>query len=143
MGAPTAAPAAARPYPGRWYIVLGVALALLGPILYGVQVLWGRHLTTPWYLPALGTAGAGLLVAALVRARSSWRLAGALLLLLLAGAEWYFLVVFTKLPPYAGPVVEGKAFPAFATTLADGTPFSQDNLKGEQDTVMVFFRGRW
>ena len=60
----------------------------------------------------------------------------------LAGAEGAFLAAL-RLPAYTGPVAAGRPFPAFATIRADGTPFTQSDLEGDQDTVMVFFRGRW
>jgi peroxiredoxin len=51
------------------------------------------------------------------------------------------LVVFA-LPPYTGPVKAGQPFPEFATTLADGSSFTQNDLKGEQNTALFFFNGR-
>jgi hypothetical protein len=61
---------------------------------------------------------------------------------LLAGAEWAMMFAM-RLPSYTGPIAAGRAFPAFATMRSDGTPFTHDNLKGDQNTVLVFFRGRW
>jgi hypothetical protein len=51
--------------------------------------------------------------------------------------------VLSRLPAYTGPVQEGKPFPAFATTWADGRPFTDADLRQSQPTVLVFFRGRW
>ena len=62
---------------------------------------------------------------------------------LLAGAQWYFLLSLSKVPAYTGPVSSGVSFPAFSTMLADGSPFDQDSFPGEQNTALVFFRGRW
>jgi hypothetical protein len=96
----------------------------------------------PWYLPILGTAGAGLILVALVRARGLGRILALLVLGLLATGEWA-LLSFSKLPIYAGPIAVGQPFPAFTAARADGSPLSQADLPGEQNTVMVFYRGRW
>ena len=133
---------AKRRYPGRIYIGLGIVTALLGLFFYLYQ-LFNSLLTTPWYLPVFGTVGLGLMVLALFMAWTRWRLVGVVLLGLFAGLEWYFILVFTVLPHYQGPVEEQDSFPAFRTTLSDGTPFTEKDLKGNKDTVMVFFRGRW
>ena len=101
-----------------------------------------HRLTTPWYLPASATVGAFLVVLALWEARSLWRFLGLLLVVLLAGAEWTFLLG-SRLPPYTGPVAVGQPFPAFKTLRADGTPFTEQDLQGEQTSVLVSFRGRW
>jgi hypothetical protein len=95
----------------------------------------------PWYLPILGTLGTILMVVALARGRSIWRILGVGLLGLLAVGEWFLST--SKLPAYTGPLKAGQPFPAFTTTLADGSPFSESSLKGEYKTVMVFFRGHW
>jgi hypothetical protein len=133
---------AKRRYPGRIYIGLGIVTALLGLFFYLYQ-LFNSLLTTPWYLPVFGTVGLGLMVVALFMAWTRWRLVGVVLLGLFAGLEWYFILVFTVLPHYQGPVKEQGSFPAFRTTFSDGTSFTEKDLKGGKDTVMVFFRGRW
>ena len=93
-------------------------------------------------MPLLATLGVLCLVASLCYARTIWRVLALLLVVLVAGAQWMF-VVGGPLPAYTGPVAAGQAFPAFDTKLADGKPFTQHDLEGDQDTVMVFFRGRW
>jgi len=65
-----------------------------------------------------------------------------LLVLLLAGAEWAFLLA-SRLPAYTGPVAAGQPFPEFTTVRADGKPFARRDLDGDQNSVLVFFRGRW
>ena len=140
MGEPAAGKGAGQRSSGRLYLGLGILLALLGPLLYAVQIR-AKVFTVPWYVPILGTVGVLLLLAALVQRRTGWRIAGLLLIGLLAGFEW-FVIISLKLPAYTGPVAVGATFPAFTTTRADGSVFDQDNLK-EQDTVLVFFRGRW
>jgi hypothetical protein len=127
---------------GRLYLWLGIALVLLGPILYMAQ-LQAKILKAPWYVPALATAGVALILLSLGRRVTVSRIAALALCGLLAGAEWYFLLALSKLPTYAGPVSAGVSFPAFSTSLADGSAFNQDSLRGEQNTALVFFRGRW
>jgi len=93
-------------------------------------------------MPVAATIGVLLLMLSLWHARTVWRVLGLLLVLLVAGAEWTFLVG-TRLPDYTGPVVTGKSFPAFATARADGSSFTQRDLEGDRTNVLVFFRGRW
>jgi hypothetical protein len=131
-----------RTAPGKLLAWLGLAVVVLGVAAYMVQVFVFHRLTTPWYVPIAASIGAGLLILSLVQARTVWRVLGVILCVLLAGLEWYFVVWLSKLPPYNGPVEAGKPFPAFTTTLADGSPLKQDDLAGKK-TVMVFFRGRW
>jgi hypothetical protein len=120
---------------------LGLALTALGIIAYIVQFSTG-HLFAPWYLPWTGLLGVLLLVASLWQTRTVWRVLALLLVGLLAGLEWRVLVGH-PLPPYTGPVQVGEPFPAFATVRADGTPFTQHDLESDQNSVLVFFRGRW
>jgi hypothetical protein len=101
-----------------------------------------KILITPWYAPVLGTLGVALIILALMRSRSIWRCTTAAIVTLIVGFQWYVLLAM-RLPVYTGPVKDGEPFPAFATTLADGSAFTQDDLQGNQSTVMVFFRGHW
>jgi hypothetical protein len=126
---------------GRGLFWSGLALAVLGIVAYMAQFSM-QHLTTPWYMPALSTVGALLLLLAVLRRRSIWRILGLLLVVLLAGAQWAFLFAM-GLPAYHGPVTVGKPFPAFETLQADGTKFTQAELGGTKNDVLVFFRGRW
>jgi hypothetical protein len=129
-------------HPGRSLLLLGVFLALAGPVLMILLTFVAKILITPWYSPVLGTLGVALIILALVRSRSIWRWTAVVIFTLLAGFGWWALFAM-GLPAYTGPVKDGQAFPAFATTLADGSAFTQDDLKGDQNTVMVFFRGHW
>jgi hypothetical protein len=126
--------------PGRLFLALGLGLAALGALGYVAQVLMQR-LTAPWYVPISATLGVACLVASLWQARTVWRVLALLLLVLLAGAEWAFLLG-TRLPEYAGPVERDRPFPAFATARADGAPFTQRDLEGDHNNLLVFFRGR-
>ena len=127
---------------GRGYLWLGLAVGILAPFLYVAQ-LAAKRLTAPWYVPILGTVALCLVLLAVIRVRTVGRKIAFLLLGVLATGEWFFLLYASKVPAYAGPVAVGQPFPAFATTFADGPPFTQADLLGERNTVMVFFRGRW
>jgi len=131
-----------RRYPGRLFVALGFALAALGIAAYVVQIAADR-LKTPWYLPFSGMLGVICVALALGQARSAWCVLALVVLVLITGAECAFLLG-TRLQAYTGTqVAAGKPFPAFATATADGTPFTQSDLNGDHDMVMVFFRGRW
>jgi hypothetical protein len=121
--------------------LLGLLLAPVGVIAYLVQV-WALQLKAPWYMPILGTLAAALIVVSLWQKRTVWRILALIPVLLLAAAEWMFLLG-TQLPAYTGPVAVGQPFPAFATVRADDTPFTQRDLEGDQNSVLVAFRGRW
>ncbi len=130
-----------RRYPGRRWLLVGIGLAFLGIVGYVVQMSLER-LVMPWYLPASGTLAIVLAAFSLWQARSVWRWLGLVFVLLVAGADW-FLMLSTRLPEYTGPVEIGKPMPAFETARADGTSFTQRDLNGDQNSVLVSFRGRW
>src|SRR5260370_25313745 len=99
--------AAARPRSsGHLFLVLGLGLAILGVIGYAVQITT-RHLTTPWHMPCLATLGVLCLVVSLWRRRTVWRWLALVLVVLLAGFEWTFLLAM-RLPAYTGPVAAGQ-----------------------------------
>ena len=128
--------------PGRWWLVLAAALTVLPIVAYAFQFHF-RYLHVPWYLPILATVAALVMVMA-VRARRNWgRLLGLGFVGLLAAAEWLFLFVALALPPYTGPIAVGQPFPVFVVVRGDGSVFTQDSFKAPQDTILVFFRGRW
>jgi hypothetical protein len=129
-------------HPGRSLILLGELLAIAGPVLMIVLMFAAKILIAPWYSPLLGTLGVALIILALIRSRSIWRWTAVVIFTLLAGFQWWALLAM-RTPAYTGPVKDGQSFPAFTTTLADGSAFTQDDLKGGQNTVMVFFRGHW
>lgn len=136
---PTAPP---RRNPGRLLVALGFGLTALGIGAYVGQIA-AERLKMPWYLPASGMLGVACVAIALWRARSVGRVLALVLLVVVAGAEWA-LLLGSRLPAYTSTrVAAGKPFPTFATTKADGTPFTRRDLDGDRDTVMVFFRGRW
>jgi 4-amino-4-deoxy-L-arabinose transferase-like glycosyltransferase len=137
-----ARPTTDRRHPGRIYLVLGLLALLVGPLLYFVQ-LRASVLIAPWYVPLLATLSLGLVAVALVRSRSVWRWVTAALCTFFAAAEWVMLLVLLSAPAYTGHAKAGQPFPAFTTTLANGSTFDQERLKGDKNTVMVFFRGRW
>jgi hypothetical protein len=126
---------------GRFALLAGFGLAILGIFAFVAQ-LGRQRLTIPWYMPALAALGVILAVVSLRERRTVGRIIGLSALLLLTGAELALLYAM-RLPPYTGPIAVGQAFPAFEAKLADGTLFTQRDLRGEQNNVLVFFRGRW
>jgi hypothetical protein len=126
---------------GRLSLWLGILAAPLGIVAYMFQFNAGK-LTAPWYAPALATIGAALILVSLFRRFTAWRIVALLLVGALTGLEWWGFWAM-MLPAYSGPLSQGKAFPEFAAARADGTPFTPDDLKGDQDTALVFFRGHW
>jgi hypothetical protein len=129
-------------HPARSLLLLGVFLAVAGPALMMLLTFAAKILITPWYAPVLGTLGVALIILALTRSRSLWRWTAVVVFTLFVGFQWYVLFAM-RTPAYTGPVKDGEPFPAFATALADGSTFTQDNLKGDRNTVMIFFRGHW
>jgi hypothetical protein len=129
-------------HPGRPLLLLGVFVALAGPVLMIVLMFAAKILVTPWYLPLLGTLGLGLIILALIRSRSVWRWTAVVVFTLFVAFQWWTMLAM-QTPAYTGPVKDGESFPVFASTLADGSPYTQNDLKGDQNTVMVFFRGHW
>jgi hypothetical protein len=134
--------AASRAHPGRIYLTLGVLVPLAGMAIYALR-LRAFDVSTPWYAPILATVGVLLVAAALAQSRSLWRWMALVFVTLVAGGEWVSGLVLLRAPDYTGPAKKGEPFPDFTTTLADGSTFDQDRLKGDRNTVMVFFRGRW
>src|SRR5947209_20389841 len=96
MGTISPPVAGTRRFPGKLYLALGICLVFLGPVLYMVQI-WARILRAPWYAPALATAGVALLLLAVLRKVTVWRIAALALCIALAGLEWHFLVSLSKL----------------------------------------------
>jgi hypothetical protein len=122
-------------------VLAGLAVAILGIVGYVAQLRW-QILKAPWYMPILASVGVAFVFASLLRARSVWRYLAFAFVVLLALGEWALILV-PNLPSYAGPVAVGAAFPAFSTTRADGSNFTQNDLAAETANVLVFFRGRW
>jgi hypothetical protein len=141
--ATTTVPQIAAPAAGRGYLWGGLGLAVLAIVLCVVQFVVLRRLVAPWHLPALTTLGAVLLFVALAQRRSVTRIVVFALVAALAAFEWHFLMNLTALPGYTGPAQTGQPMPAFQTKLADGSAFSDSDLRDGVPTVMVFFRGRW
>jgi hypothetical protein len=136
------APVATGRSTGRAWFWAGIGVCLLGVALFFVQFSL-KLMFVPWYVPALASVGALLLLVAVARRRSIVRIATLLLLAAFAGLQWHFLVVLMKLPSYDGPAQPDKPFPAFQSTLANGKPFTEEDLQDKSRRAMVFFRGRW
>lgn len=143
----SAAPPRVARKPGRLFFWTGIALGILGPVLYMVQLMGFKLTTVPWYLLAFAGGSLLLLLAALVQARSVWQFVARFVALGVFGVVpslmVFFILFMTKLPDYTGPVARENIFPPFETTQWDGKPFTDKSLQGDQNTVMVFFRGRW
>jgi hypothetical protein len=135
---PSAAPHRLR---GRLFLLLGVGVAILGVVACVVQFSLER-LRTPWYMAALAALGVVLVGISAVERRSFWRVFALVALELLLFAE-LGLFYALRLPPYTGPILVGRPFPAFETKQADGKPFTHQSLASERHNVLVFFRGRW
>ena len=126
---------------GRLLLLSGLGLALLGVV--GYVVLFSlENLKYPWYMPAMALLGVALVLTSLAKRRTIWRMLALVAVVLLAGLELAFLYA-VRLPAYTGPIAVGRRFPAFEAKRADGTPFTQADLAGDQHHVLVFFRGRW
>jgi hypothetical protein len=133
-----ALPSASR---GRLLAPAGLALTVLGVAAYAIQLSLGR-LMLPWYMPAAALFGVALVAASLWKRRTAWRALALVVALAIAGFELLALGAL-RLPPYQGPIAVGRSFPAFEARRADGTPFTQNDLIGDQHHALVFFRGRW
>ncbi len=127
---------------GRWFCVLGM-LITWGAIGGYLAQLAMKQLVVPWYVAIFGTIGTGLMLLGFLQRPTVWRGMGLLLVAAVCGMEWWYLTALSKVPEYAGPAAIGAAIPAFSTTLADGRPFTDDDLRQGQPTVLTFFRGRW
>ena len=126
---------------GRFLMLAGLGLAVLGVAAYAIQLSLQR-LMLPWYMPAAALLGVALVVASLWERRTVWRVLALVVVVLLASFELMALNAM-RLPPYTGPIAVGRSFPAFEARRADGTPFTQNDLIGDQHHALVFFRGRW
>lgn len=124
---------------GRFLLFAGPVVAFLGVFAYLIQLRFQR-LFFPWYMPVAAWTGVVLVVSSLWKRRTVWRILA--LMVVLAGFELLPLNAM-RLPPYKGPVVVGRPFPAFEVTLSDGNRFSGGDLSGNQHSALVFFRGRW
>jgi hypothetical protein len=138
----TSPPIAPPKVGGRPLLWLGLLAAIVGIPIYAGQMIAGK-LTTPWYVPALASLGTALILLSLLRRLTVWRILALLFAGLITAGSGYFLFSMARLPDYTGPMAQGQEMPAFTTARADGTPFTQNDLKGDKDTVLVFFRGHW
>ncbi len=127
---------------GRLLLWMGLLAAVLGIVAYQVQMTAAK-LTTPWYVPALASVGTALILLSLLRRRTAWRVVALLFVGFIAAGEWWFLLSFARLPADTGRIAVKQQLPEFTAFRTDGTEFTRDSLKGEQDTVLVFFRGHW
>jgi hypothetical protein len=129
------------PADSRPYVIIGLLLGVGSLVAYIVQ--FSLHvLIVPWYVPVFGTTGCLMFVWAILQHRTWSRMIGLVFMILLSLGGWAF-IGYARLPDYQGPVQIETGFPSFSTLTADGKPFLPANLAGSQNTVLVFFRGRW
>jgi hypothetical protein len=129
----------ARPW---LFFLLGVLCFLAGPAGYAAQLAQAR-LTAPWFVPALATLGLLWMVLSVLQRRGVFRTVGLVVFALVCGLEWFMMLVVFRTPPYEGPAQVGQKVPPFAAARADGTMFSDKDLRSARPTVLHFFRGRW
>jgi hypothetical protein len=134
-------PPVAKADRSRLLLLAGLSLPALGLIAYSVQLYFIR-LIVPWYLPVLALLGIVLVGSSLWKRRTVWRALALAGVVLFASAELATLNRL-RLPSYAGPVTVGRPFPAFEAKRPDGSVFTQNELIGDQNLALVFFRGRW
>jgi hypothetical protein len=127
---------------GRWILLAGIGIAVAAIGLMVLQ-LGLKILIVPWYVPILTAIGALLVLWSVTRRVGVVRIIVLVLLVALAGFEWFSIAVGGKLPEYTGPAQAGKQLPPFRTTLADGSSFTDGDLRDGKRRVMTFFRGRW
>jgi hypothetical protein len=127
---------------GRLWSWLGLAATFLGITAYMMEFLFFKHLGTPWYAPLLATLGAALGLLSFGKRRTILRFLTLILLVFLAGFEWFWMFSFTTLPQYNGPSA-GESLPLFEATLANGQPFRNTDLSNGTPTAVIFFRGHW
>jgi hypothetical protein len=128
---------------GRWLWLFGIGLLILGVAGYVYQLMAMKQITTPWYVPILGTIGVMLMLVGFGMRPTITRGLGVAVVALLCAFQWYALIVLAAVPPYTGPVQASQPIPAFTTALADGRPFTDQDLREGRRSVLVFFRGRW
>lgn len=130
------------PSTGRFVMGLGVLAAVAGLAIYATLLLGAHLLHTPWYMLGFSALALALVLTAMRRKRSVWRLLVLLVLALLTCFEAWILFSYSQNPAYAGPAA-GVRFPTdFTASLADGKPFTGTDLIG-RDTLLVFYRGHW
>jgi energy-converting hydrogenase Eha subunit E len=127
---------------GRLLFWTGIGLFVLGVVSAIVQYAL-KQLIVPWYAPVLATVGVGLLLISCRQQPTIVRCAGLGLVALGCAFEWYVLLVSTRMPQYTGPAQVGYQVPAFTALRADGSSFTDTDLKQGPPTALVFFRGRW
>jgi hypothetical protein len=123
-------------------LALGALLVILPVVAWTIQLLLLKLLIVPWYVPALGLAGAIVAVTGLLKSPSIGRGIPATIIAGLGVLEAFFVVRETLLPRYRGPIAIGTSFPTFSAQRADGATFTDVDLPA-RPTVLTFFRGRW
>jgi hypothetical protein len=127
---------------GRLLFTIGLLLPVIAIAAY-MALFSLNHLGTPWYVPILTTVAVAV-IAGSIWVRRSWvRILSLVLIGLMAGFEWFFVLVATRLPPYAGPVTVGQPLPAFAVLRPDGSGFTDKDCRTGNPMVIDLYRGHW
>ncbi len=127
---------------GRLLFWAGIGLFVLG-VASAIAQYALKQLIVPWYAPVLATVGVGFLLVSCRQRPTVVRFAGLGLVAVACAFEWYVLLVATRMPPYTGPAQVGYPVPTFAALRADGSPFTDADLKHGPPTALVFYRGRF
>jgi hypothetical protein len=143
MATITSPPTVGNRASGRGYLWGGIGLGVLAIVLGIAHYAFKLIDLAPWQVPIVTTLGALLLLVSLSQRRTVTRFLVLVLILALAGFEWFFLLSLSKLPEYEGPGQSGLMMPTFQTARADGRPFSDQDLKDGSPHILTFFRGRW
>jgi hypothetical protein len=98
---------------------------------------------TPWLNLLAVVVGLGLSIAAIVRRRSVWSIAGGLFSILCATALiGYVYILSFQLPASGSAVAVGARAPSFELSDSTGRLVQLDDYLGSR-TVVVFYRGFW
>src|SRR5437870_2104247 len=88
--------------PRRWPLfLLGIALFVLGPAIYVLQFFL-HSLRVPWHVPVLASLGVVLMVVSVRRRPGVVRMIFLALFVLVCAFEWFFVLIATRSPEYAG-----------------------------------------
>jgi hypothetical protein len=138
----TSLPAAPPKAGGRPLLWLGL-LAVVAWVPLGFLQMLAGILLPSWLGPALASVGTALVVLSLWRRLTAWRILALLVAGVITAGQWWLVLSYARLPSDTGRVVAQHEMPEFTAYRADRTPFTQNDLKGDKETVLVSFRGRW
>jgi hypothetical protein len=123
---------------------IGAALSLTALISYFTFFAQFPSLRdTPWVNLLAMVAGLGLSIAAIVRRRSVWSIAGGMFSALCAAALiGYVYVLSYQMPGSGSAIAVGDRAPSFELADSTGRLVQLDDYLGSR-AVVVFYRGFW